>query len=132
MYQSIIRKIEDLIPAFKAINTAFTGEPCVLTFQQVSEKRRDAQNRRYWAILHEIAEQIKVDTRTMSADTWAEWAKRRFIGVIEIPLPDGEVVVVGMSSTKLSVAEFSEYMLMIEVWAIDHGVIFNELPIETV
>ena len=132
MYKKIIRRIEDLIPAFKEINTAFSGEPYVLTFQKVSERRRGAQNNRYWAILHEISEQLLIDNRVMAAETWAEWAKRRFIGVIEIPLPDGEVVVIGMSSTELSVAEFSDYMLAIEAWAIDQGVIFNDLPNETV
>ena len=132
MYKKIIRKIEDLIPAFKEINTAFSNEPYILTFQKVSEKRRGAQNNRYWAILHEVSEQILIDGRVMAAETWHEWAKRRFIGVTEIPLPDGEMIYLGMSSTELSVAEFSDYMQMIEAWAIEQGVIFNDLPNETI
>ena len=105
-----------------------TDEPWLLTFQKLEEKRRDVQNRRYWAIMHEIAEQLKINEQQMTAETWHEWAKRRFIGVREIVLPDGEIVVMGMSSTDLSVAEFSDYMQMVEAWAVDHGVIFNDLP----
>jgi hypothetical protein len=64
----------------------------------------------------------------MTAEVWHEWAKRRFIGVREIVLPDGEIAVLGMTSTELSVADFSDYMQMLEAWAVEHGVIFNDLP----
>ena len=64
----------------------------------------------------------------MSVDTWHEWAKRKFIGVREIALPYGEIAVLGMTSTNLSVGDFSDYMQMVEAWAVDHGVIFNDLP----
>jgi hypothetical protein len=116
------------MPAFREIQLMRTDEPWLLTFQKLEEKRRDVQNRRYWAIMHEIAEQLKINEQQMTAETWHEWAKRRFIGVREIVLPDGEIVVMGMSSTDLSVAEFSDYMQMVEAWAVDHGVIFNDLP----
>jgi len=128
MYKKIIHRISDLVPAFKEINQLFSDEPFLLTFQKVSERRRNTQNRRYWAILHDVSEQLLVNNKVMSVDTWHEWAKRRFIGVREIPLPDGEVIILGMSSTELSVAEFSDYMQMIEAWATYQGVIFNDLP----
>jgi hypothetical protein len=132
MYKKIIYRISDLIPAFKEINQLFTDEGWILTFQKIKDRRRTAQNRRYWAILHEISEQLLVNNQMLSADTWHEWAKRRFIGAREIPLPDGEVIYLGMSSTELSVAEFSDYMQMLEAWAIEKNVIFNDLPTENI
>ncbi len=128
MYKKTVNRIDDLLQAFKEIKPLVNNDPWVLTFQKLEEKRRDVQNRRYWAIMHEIAEQLKINDQQMIAEVWHEWAKRRFIGVKEIVLPDGEVVVLGMTSTELTVPEFSDYMQMIEAWAVDHGVIFNELP----
>jgi hypothetical protein len=110
------------------MNRLIDGTQYLLTFQKLEEKRRDVQNRRYWAIMHEIAEQLLINEQQMSADTWHEWAKRRFIGVKEIRLPDGEIIALGMTSTDLSVPQFSDYMQMLEAWAVDHGVIFNDLP----
>ena len=80
--------------------------------------------------MHQIAEQLKINGNVLIAETWHEWAKRRFIGVIEIPLPDGEIIVVGMSSTELDIPEFNDFMIMVEAWAIDQNVIFNDLPNE--
>lgn len=132
MYKKTVYRVADLLPAFQEIKEMLTNEPWVVSFQKLEEKRRDVQNRRYWAIMHEIAEQLKINNQQMTAEVWHEWAKRRFIGVKEIVLPDGEIVILGMTSTELSVAEFSDYMQMVEAWAVDHGVIFNDLPLQTV
>lgn len=120
----VIYSMEHLKRAFSEASQALTGDCFVLTLQREREKRRSAQNRRYWAVLHEIAEQLS----TADTEAWHEYFKRRFIGVKEISLPDGEIVAVGKSSTELSVKEFADYMTSIEAWAVDQGVIFNDLP----
>ena len=120
----VVYSMEHLKAAFSAASRALTGDCFVLTLQREKEKRRNAQNRRYWAVLHEIAEQLS----TADTEAWHEYFKRRFIGVKEISLPDGEIVAVGKSSTELSVKEFADYMTSIEAWAVDQGVIFNDLP----
>ena len=130
MYKKIVLKIEDLDTALNVCKKTYTDGAYILTFHPLRQKRRDAQNRRYWAILHQIAEQLKINGNVLIAETWHEWAKRRFIGVIEIPLPDGEIIVVGMSSTELDIPEFNDFMMMVEAWAIDQNVIFNDLPNE--
>ena len=130
MYKKIVLKIEDLDTALNVCKKTYTDGAYILTFQPLRQKRRDAQNRRYWAILHQIAEQLKINGNVLIAETWHECAKRRFIGVIEIPLPDGEIIVVGMSSTELDIPEFNDFMMMVEAWAIDQNVIFNDLPNE--
>jgi hypothetical protein len=116
--------MEHLKQAFSEASRALTGDCFVLTLQREKEKRRSAQNRRYWAILHEMAEQLDIN----DVEAWHEWCKRRFIGVKEVTLPDGEIINIGRSSTDLSVQEFADYMTSIEAWAVDHGVIFNDLP----
>lgn len=89
-------------------------------------KRTSAQNRRYWGngVLAQVAQQAVVNGKQYSAETWHEFAKRKFIGVVE--LPDGSVV--GKSSTNLSTVEFSEFSDRFEAYAATElGVVFYDL-----
>lgn len=101
------------------------GSVWVLTIGR--KKRTIPQNRRYWGngVLAQVAQQATVNGRLFSAETWHELAKRKFIGVIE--LPNGEVV--GQSSTELTTDEFSRFCDQVEAWAATElGVSFYDLP----
>jgi len=100
------------------------GKKLVLTVKL--RTRTSKQNRRYWGggVLAQIAKQATVNGRMFDAEVWHEQFKRMFIGVIE--LPSGEVV--GMSSAKLSTAEFCEFCDKVEAYAgTDLGVVFEDL-----
>lgn len=101
-----------------------SGKRLILTV--TFRKRTIKQNRRYWGkgVLFQIAEQATSGGKLFSAECWHEYFKRRFIGVIE--LPGGEVE--GMSSTKLSTAEFCEFCDKVEAHAATElGVTFYDL-----
>jgi len=92
-----------------------------------TKKRTSPQNRRYWGrgVLSQISEQAKVGGQQYSAEAWHELAKRKFLGVTE--LPDGSIV--GKSSTNLTTTEFSDYCSQVEAWAATElGVTFIDLP----
>jgi hypothetical protein len=92
-----------------------------------TKKRTSPQNRRYWGrgVLSQISEQAKVGGQQYSAEAWHELAKRKFLGVTE--LPDGSIV--GKSSTNLTTTEFSEFCTQVEAWAATElGVTFIDLP----
>ena len=100
------------------------GHRWVLTVGK--RKRTKPQNRRYWGggVLAQVAAQATVNGRLFSAEVWHEQFKRQFIGVVE--LPNGEVV--GMSSTDLDTARFSEFCMQVEAFAASElGVTFYEL-----
>lgn len=96
-------------------------KPLAVTVQEHKTKRSTDQNKRYWAILNEIAANTWLDGRQFSADAWHEFFKGKFIGYEETP--DGRQI--GISTTTLSVADFGDYMTRIEAYAAD------ELGIET-
>jgi len=92
-----------------------------------TKKRTSPQNRRYWGrgVLSQISEQAKVGGQQYGAEAWHELAKRKFLGVTE--LPDGSIV--GKSSTNLTTTEFSEFCTQVEAWAATElGVTFYDLP----
>ena len=73
--------------------------PLEVTVGVFRGRRSDVQNRRYWAMLSEVANQAEVHGRRYDAESWHEFFKRRFIGYRE--LPTGGMV--GLSSAALSV-----------------------------
>jgi hypothetical protein len=97
-----------------------------VSIRPLEDKRTIEQNKRYHAIVREIADQVRMDGRLFHPDIWKEQFKRRYIGTTEQVLPDGEVISNGISTTTLRKAAFSDYMLEIESWAAEHGVRFSE------
>ena len=87
--------------------------------------RTSAQNKRYWAILGEIAA-TPVQGRRFEPESWHEYFKGRFIGKEEVKLPNGETFNRPISTTTLDVVQFGEYMTQIEAWAAGHGILFGE------
>lgn len=94
-------------------------EVCIRPY---NSKRSVEQNRRLWFLYREISEKVFIDGKRFSQDVWHEFLKRKFIGCIE--MPNGQLM--GISTTKLSVQEMSEYQEKIISWAsMEHGVLWD-------
>jgi hypothetical protein len=89
------------------------------------ELRSSEANRRYWSLVHAIAER-PVKGVHYSADTWHIWLKQRFLGSKDIELPSGKTVTIPMSTASLDTSEFSDYMTKVEVWANEHDIYLSE------
>lgn len=120
----IIRGAASLSAAIQKLSGIPLNKPWVLTVEEMQSTRSIEQNRRYWAVLTDIADQLPDETgKFYSPETWHEWAKAKFLGKDTIII-DGEPTLVQRTTTKLKVLDFVEYCTQIEVWAIDHGVNF--------
>lgn len=103
---------------------ADAGRPLEVVVSELAGGRRsEAQLRFYWGVvLAAIAEQAVVAGRRYPAPAWHEHYCRKFIGLRDTP--DGPV---GLSSSQLSVEEFSTYISRVEADAAqEHGVIFED------
>lgn len=119
-------------PAQVEVATAFirrlqfaTSRPWEVVVRAYKQKRSHEQNRRYWALLRDIAEQLRPDGQRFSEESYHEYFKSRLIGMEELVLPNGEPRLRAMSTTALSTEEFSDYCLGIEAWAAGRGVLFR-------
>lgn len=120
-----VRQVQAFIDA-NWVACAQDSKPLEVIVQTARSKRSIEQNKRLHALLREIAEQARVNGRQFDAETWKEWARRKFIGTEEIALPDGTFVERGISTTTLSVGEFTAFMDAIEAHAVTElGVEFN-------
>lgn len=94
-----------------------TGTGYELVLRPLKSKRSIDQNKRYWKLLLELSDVAWVGDRQYSKDAWHEYFKREFIGIEELP-GGGQI---GISTTKLTVEEFGNYMMKIEAWAAEQG-----------
>jgi hypothetical protein len=90
-----------------------------------SPKRSLEQNRYYWSILGDIAEQV-VPGKAYEQSVWHEYLRGLFLPERIIELPDGSLKMLEPSTAELRVNEFSEYIEKVIKWAAEHDVKFSE------
>lgn len=118
-----IQGVAGIKPAFRAAWDLVqglmreTGTGYELVLRPLKSKRSIDQNKRYWKLLLELSDLAWVDDRQYSKEAWHEYLKREFIGIEELP-GGGQI---GISTTKLTVEEFGNYMTRIEQWAAEQG-----------
>lgn len=102
------------------------GRPLHLMIFDEEQKRNNHQNRYYWsAVIAQIAEQVWVDGKQFSKETWHEYFARKHCPMIEFVLPDGEIIRRRKSTGEMTVKEFSEYTTAVQAEAAtDFGVRF--------
>lgn len=83
--------------------------------------RSTEANRRYWSLLHALADKLKPQGVAYSAETWHLYCKSRFLGADDVRLPNGKTMTIPKSSADLDVSEFSDYMTQVEAWANERG-----------
>ena len=90
------------------------------------EIRSSEANRRYWALLHEIAEKVKPEGKEYSAETWHTFWKQKLLGSVEVSLPNGKTIQVPQTTTALDTSQFHDYFEKIEFWAGQRNVWLEE------
>lgn len=108
--------------AIEAVRTAPDGM-CV----SIKHKTRSIeQNSRLWALLNDIATQVSWHGEKLSSEDWknlfsASLKKQKLVQGI-----DGGLVVLGQSTSKMTVSELSDLMTIIEAFGANHGVQFGD------
>jgi hypothetical protein len=97
------------------------GRPLAVHVTEHKTRRNREQNKLYWALLREISEQAWVNGKQYSSEAWHAYFAGRFIGNEETP--GGGTTPI--STTTLSVSEFSDYITRIQAYTA------TELGIET-
>jgi hypothetical protein len=90
------------------------------------DKRSSEANRRYWSLVNLVSNNVKPNNQQFSQPAWHEYFKSRFLGMKEIHLPSGQMILIPVSTAELKTSEFCDYMSRVEVWAAEHGVWLDE------
>lgn len=72
--------------------------------------RTKDQNALYWATLHDLSENVKIDGKQYLATVWHKYFKERFLPGRIIELPYGHIVEAEPSTADLTKEQFSEFI----------------------
>ena len=99
-----------------------------LTLEVRPEKRSDSQNRRLWAMLTDISEQVDWYGQKLSPEEF----KHVFTAALKrqrvVPGLDGGFVVLGQSTSKMTKGEMSEMQELMAAFGAERGVVFRDQP----
>lgn len=91
--------------------------------------RRSTQaNSRYWLLLHRIAEHLKPEGQSYSAESYHLYFKSRYLGCEDMKLPNGKVLTIPNPSSELDVPEFNDFMTQVEAWAAERDIYLEDVP----
>jgi len=87
--------------------------------------RSDAQNRRLWAMLRDISEQVNWHGNTLIDEEWKDVFTAALKRQRVVPGLDGGFVVCGQRTSKMTKAEMSELQELMEAFGAQQGVKFK-------
>ncbi len=111
-----------LWPALKAL--LYAGHRVEL--QAKTETRSSAQNRRMWAMLTDLSEQVVWHGQKLSPADWKTMCTAALKKQRVLPGIDGGFVVMGDSTSRMTVAEMTELMDFMEAFGAERGVVFRD------
>lgn len=89
------------------------------------EKRSDAQNRRLWAMLRDISEQVNWHGNRLTDEEWKDVFTAALKRQRVVPGLDGGFVVCGQRTSKMTKAEMAELQTLMEAFGAEQGVKFK-------
>ena len=95
----------------------------VLTVKQAT--RSTEQNRRLWAMLNEISQQVEWYGHRLTPEEWKDVFSAAMKRTKVVPGLDGGFVVCGQSTSKMTKAEMSEMQTLMEAFGAEKGVRFT-------
>lgn len=91
-----------------------------------TETRSSAQNRRMWAMLTDVSQQVVWHGQKLSPEDWKTMATAALKKQRVLPGIDGGFVVMGDSTSRMTIAEMTELMDFLEAFGAQNGVAFRD------
>ena len=100
------------------------GRRMVLELRE--EKRSDAQNRRLWAMLTDISQQVDWYGKKLTPEDWKHIFSSSLRKLEVVPNLDGTgFVALGTSTSQMTKAEMSDMQALMEAFGVERGVRFS-------
>lgn len=123
--QFIISSHANLVAAFQWIKAVGFGKAYVIEVKEFT--RTVDQNRKLWAMLAEVSAQVNWHGQKLSSEDWKHVFSAAMNQQRVVPNIDSTgFVVLGKSTSKMSVAEMMDMIELIQAFGAQHGVKFKE------
>jgi NinB protein len=100
------------------------GGQWVLTVKR--KTRSIEQNSRLWAMLTEVSKQVEWYGKKLTPEDWKNVFSAALYQQEAVPGINGGFVVLGRSTSKMTVAQMSEMQTLIEAFGAERGVVFKD------
>lgn len=81
--------------------------PLLVEVSDYKRPKTRAQEKLFHSILQDVSESVDVEGRKFSLESWKEYFARKYLGTVEIVLPDGEIVTRRRSTAEANVEEYN-------------------------
>lgn len=123
--QFIISSYANLVATFQWIKAAGFGKAYILEVKEFT--RTVEQNSKLWALLGEVSAQVNWHGQKLSNEDWKHVFSAAMSQQRVVPNIDSTgFVVLGKSTSKMSVAEMMDMIELIHAFGAQHGVKFKE------
>lgn len=96
-----------------------------LMLEVKKETRSSAQNRRLWAMLTDVSQQVDWHGRKLTAEEWKHVFTAALTKQDVVPGIDGGFVVLGKSTSNMTKGEMAELQTLMEAFGAERGVRFT-------
>jgi hypothetical protein len=125
------RSIFRLMPTSRAYIAQFIASLPDGWFVECAPPRRSlAQNARMWAMLQDVADQKEWYGKKLSAEEWKTVFTASLKKAKVVPGLDGEFVVLGYATSKMTIGEMADLMTLIEAFSAKENIklkVFDEI-----
>ena len=91
-----------------------------------TETRSSAQNRLLWQRLGEVSQQVTWYEQKLTAEEWKDVFSAAMKRQKVVPGLDGGFVILGLRTSKMTVAEMTEMLDLISAFGAERGVVFRD------
>jgi hypothetical protein len=103
-------------------SSAEAGHPLEVVVRPYDKRRTSEQNRLLWAALTDISDQVDWHGQKLSPQDWKEMLSASLKRQRAIPGIDGGFVILGASTSRMTVGEMSELIELAHAFGAQHGV----------
>lgn len=101
-----------------------TEKPYIVEIKECT--RSSQQNRRLWATLRDVANQVEWHGQKLTSEDWKAIFTAALKGQRSAPGINGGFVVLGQSTSKMRVGEFSDLLELINAFGTERGVNWSD------
>lgn len=97
-----------------------------LILRRPSEKRSDIQNKRLWAVLHDVSKQVEWYGRYLPSEAWKDIFSAALERQDVVPGLEGGFVMIGGRTSKMSKRRFADLLTLIDAFGAEHAVRWSD------
>ncbi len=110
----------------QAVSELDITEPIAVEIKPHQPTRTQEQNRKMWACLHDISEQVNWHGNYLIPEEWKDVLTASLKKQRAVPGVDGGFVILGVSTRKMTIKEMTELIELAQAFGAQQGVTFKD------